>query len=116
VADAYADAMKYAVLTRFQLADVVAAVGFKRSMEIRRELQVVLAKAAQKGPLAARLPVEAQGDIIQRTAWIEKWCRTYFIYHRMKALAVAEGGKSHLERKRIARAEWENEIIPKWSY
>lgn len=116
MSDAHANALKYVALDRWALADIVSQVGFKRSMEIRRELQQLLAKTAQKGAVAARLPVEAQGDLIQRIGWLEKWGRTYFMYHRMKELAVSDAGKSHLERKRVARAEWENGILPKWSY
>ena len=108
--------IEFAVMPRMELADIVSQIGFDRSMELRRDLQVFLAGRAQKGPKAARINEVVQGDIIQRIQIIEKWCRQHFIYHRMKDLLRTDANKSHIERKRLARAEWENVIIKKWSY
>ena len=107
--------ISFSVLTRFQLADYVSKVGFKNAMKMRREVQVALAKWSQKGPQGARLPIMAQQNIIERIQWVEKWCRHYFLYHRVKELANSQGG-SLLQRKRAARAEWEQEIIPTYTY
>lgn len=109
-------AIRYALMDRNQLADKVRVLGFKGAMAMRRDMQTVLASAAQKGPLSGRIATHTQEDLIERITWIEKWCRLYFLAHRMKAIIVAEPDSTWKYRKRLARDEWESDILPRYSY
>lgn len=109
-------ALKFLGYTKPALYQVVQKAGFNRAMEIRREMQVCLAGAAQKGPQSGRLPMFAQGDMVQRIKWIEKWCRLYYLRLRMKELLRQNPEMTQNQRKGMARLEWEKIILPEWSY
>lgn len=106
---------EFAVIEKTKLYAICRKAGFKRSIQIRRELQVALAKAAQKGPTVLRLPEFVQQDLVQRIRWIEKACYLSFLYYTMKELYSQEPGMSRAGRKAEAKKRWE-EYLRRESY
>jgi len=115
-------ALLWAGKTKFEYDDLIrrsspSLMGrFKFTMQLHNDLQHVLSDSSGKGPQGSRLPEFARNDLLGHISRLEKLGRTTYIYLRMKELVTQEPNMSGLARKRQARAEWENDVIKRYSY